>query len=54
MDYMNKLEIDYSKNDDYIVIAKRIAIKLKKCKDLDLHSLIYIEGRIDQMLDTHK
>lgn len=35
---------------DKTEIAIRIAKKLKKAKDLDLISLFYIEGRVDQML----
>lgn len=45
------------KNSTQYEIAKRIAIKLKKINDLecgDNLSLMYIEGRIDQMLEQQK
>lgn len=37
-------------NDSKKEITTRIAKKMKYAKDLDLHSLVYLEGRIDQML----
>lgn len=42
--------MNYSKKDTKKDIAIRIAKKLKHAKDLDVLSLVYIEGRVDQML----